>query len=245
MNNERFFSFTGKPSTFFIMACLLFFTFCMPGKNPYPASEQQDPTQDSIPTIIGEQVTKLMKTTGYKAISGVLYIKGKAYQFHYGKLNNGKSPDNNTIYEIGSITKNYTGLLLSQAVYGHKINLDDDITTYLDYKYPNLILKDGIPVTFRHLITHTSGLPSDINCYKGIKTTEEQLTCFKHFKKDDFFKGLKNVRLTDDSGKNYYYSGVGIQLVGYILERFTNHPPTICFKNIYFPGLVKKTPFLH
>ena len=219
MNNERSFPFTGKPSTFLLMACLLFFTCCMPGRNPYLASEQQDSIQDPIQTIIGEQVTKLMKAHGYKAVSGVLYLKGKAYPFHYGKLNNGKSPDNNTIYEIGSITKTYTGLLLSQAVYDHKINLDDDIRIYLDDKYPNLVLSDNRPITFRHLITHTSGLPADINCYKGVQTTDEQVTCFKRFKKDDFFKELKNVRLTDDSGKNYKYSGVGIQLVGYILEK--------------------------
>jgi len=219
MNNERSFSFTGKPSTFLLMVCLFVFTCCMPGKNPYPASEQQDSIQDSIPRIIGGQVTKLMKAHGYKAVSGVLYLKGKAYPFHYGKLNNGKSPDNNTIYEIGSITKTYTGLLLSQAVYDHKINLDEDIRTYLDDKYPNLILSDSRPITFRHLITHTSGFPADINCYKGGQTTDEQLTCFKRFKKDDFFKELKKVRLTDDSGKNYRYSGVGIQLVGYILEK--------------------------
>jgi len=234
MNNERFFKFYKKSNTLFVSACLLLYTSCIPGKNPYPSSEQQASIQDSIQRIIGEQVTKLIKADGNKAVSGVLYSKGKAYPFHYGKLNNGKSPDNNTIYEIGSITKTYTGLLLSQAVYDHKINLDDDIRTYLDDKYPNLVLSDNRPITFRHLITHTSGLPADINCYKGIQTTEEQLTCFKNFKKGDFFKELKNVRLTDDSGKNYHYSGVGLQLVGYILEKVYQSSSYDLFQNYIF-----------
>ncbi len=119
---------------------------------------------------------------------------------------------------MGSIAKTYTGLLLSQAVYDKKINLDDDIRPYLDDKYPNLVLDNNEPITFRHLITHTSGLPLVINCSDHAGTTAEQATCYARFTRDDFFKELKKVRITDNSGKNYNYSGVGIQLVGYILE---------------------------
>jgi len=219
MNSGRLFPPVKKLKQQLFFACLVFFIPCTFGKTPQPISEIRNPTQDSIERIIAEEVAKLMKFTGYTVVSGAIYIGGKTHQFHYGKLSNGKRPDSNTIFEIGSITKTYTGLLLSQAVYDHKINLDDDIRTYLDDNYPNLILSGKKPITFRHLITHTSGLPPAINCNDSTQTTDQQLDCFRHFKKEDFFKELKNVKLTSNSGKNYQYSGVGIQLVGYILER--------------------------
>ncbi|WP_162795909.1 serine hydrolase domain-containing protein [Pedobacter nanyangensis] len=159
-----------------------------------------------------------MKSPSYKAVSGVIYIKGKAYYFNYGKLSNGQQPNNNTIYEIGSITKTYTGLLLSQAVHDRKIGLDDDVRKYLDGKYSNLTLDNG-PITIRHLITHTSGLPLVMNCDEHTQNVKAQIDCFEKFRKEDFFKALKTVQPSDKSGENYHYSGVGTQLVGYILEQ--------------------------
>jgi len=219
MISKTLFTSVKKVKAPLFLACLSFFTSNVSGRSPSPISEGRNPARDSIERIINQEVAKLMKVTGYAAVSGAIYIRGKTHQFHYGQLSNGKKPDSNTLYEIGSITKTYTGLLLSQAVYDHKINLDDDIRTYLDDKYPNLVLANNRAITFRHLITHTSGLPPAINCNDSTQTTDEQIACFKHFKKADFFRELKNVKLTDSSGKNYQYSGVGIQLVGYVLER--------------------------
>lgn len=185
----------------------------------FPAMGKAGAFRDSVEKIITEETARLMEQPGYGAVSGVLYIRGKVWQFHYGRLSNGKEPDSNTIYEIGSITKTYTGLLLSQAVHDRKIGLDEDVRRYLDGKYPNLVLAGGRPVTFRHLITHTSGLPLVMNCNEGYGTVAEQLACFGRFSREAFFKALQSVRLTDSSGENYHYSGVGTQLTGYILEQ--------------------------
>lgn len=175
-------------------------------------------TQDPVERMVAEETAKLMKSPSYKAVSGVIYLKGKAHYFNYGKLSNEQKPNSNTIYEIGSITKTYTGLLLSQAVHDHKINLDDDVRKYLDGKYPNLVLADGQPITIRHLITHTSGLPLVMNCDEHSQNVTAQIACFEKFRKEDFFNALKTVKPANNSGKNYQYSGVGIQLVGYLLE---------------------------
>lgn len=174
-------------------------------------------TPQKIEKIVNDEVSKFMEPP-YTNLSGVIYVNGESYQFHFGTLLNGKQANNQTLYEIGSITKTYTGLILSQAVYDKKVNLNDDIRTYLNGDYPNLELANGAPITLRHLIAHNSGLPLVINCNNSRQTTAEQIACFETFTKDDFFEKLKNVKLIDKSGKNYHYSGVGIQLVGYILE---------------------------
>ncbi|MEE1944208.1 serine hydrolase domain-containing protein [Pedobacter sp. KR3-3] len=207
-----------RPQGLFFLACFILFVFCTMAKTPDSSVAQISSTKDSVEVIIAQEVAKLMKQPGYTAVSGVIYLKGKAHHFHFGQLQNGKKPDNHTIYEIGSITKTYTGLLLAQAVSDHKIGLDDDVRTYLDGQYPNLVLSGGRPITFRHLITHTSGLPLHNNCYDGMATVAEQLDCFKNLTESDFFAALKNVKLVDNSGRNYHYSGVGTQLIGYILE---------------------------
>src|SRR5919206_2811335 len=64
------------------------------------------------------------------------------------------APD--TKFRLGSITKQFTSMVIMQLVGEGKIKLDEKITTYLpDYR------KDtGDKVTVRHLLTHTSGIPS-------------------------------------------------------------------------------------
>lgn len=185
----------------------------------FPAIGKPDAARGPIEKAIAGETARLMEEPGYSAVSGVLYIRGKAYQFHYGRLSNGKKPDSNTIYEIGSLTKTYTGLLLSQAVSDGKIRLGDDVRKYIAGNYPNLVLSKGRPVTIRDLITHTAGFPYFANCYTGKPTVAQQITCFENLTEEDFFTALKQVQLIDSSGQNYHYSSIGTQLVGYILER--------------------------
>ncbi|NIF06150.1 beta-lactamase family protein [Chryseobacterium sp. Tr-659] len=224
----------------FLIACIIIGSTTI----PFHAMGRKDSPQDTVEKIIAEETAKLMKLSDYKAVSGVIYLKGKVYQFHYGRLSNGKKPNNSTIYEIGSLTKTYTGLLLSQAVYDHKINLDDDVRNYLDNKYPNLVLADGQPITFRHLITHTSGLPLTMNCSHLNQSVAKQITCFKNYNRKDFFEALKTVQLVDTSGKNYHYSGVGTELVGYILENIYHMKHMDLLQKYVFSRSGEKQTFL-
>ncbi|PKH50953.1 hypothetical protein CXF68_09770 [Tenacibaculum sp. Bg11-29] len=193
-----------------IIFLLIIFINCKPGEN-------DKLFQKTIEKVVNEDLSNFIKSP-YTAISGAVYVNRKTYQFHFGKLTDGKQATNKTIYEIASITKTYTGLILSQAVYDKRLCLDTDIRTYLDDIYSNLELNDNKPITLRHLITHTSGIPMNINCRNENTTIEDQLSCFDEFTKDKFFEVLKLTTLIDSSGKNYHYSNAGVQLIGYILE---------------------------
>ena len=92
--------------------------------------------------------------------------------YHYGTMDKKtmQLPDNQTIYEIGSITKTFTGTLLAQALLDKKISLDDDIRKYLPEKYPNLEYENQ-PILVKHLANHTSrleGFPTDIESKKDL-----------------------------------------------------------------------------
>ena len=86
---------------------------------------------------------------------------GEKESFFFGDVElDGKSvkPDAETLYEIGSITKVFTGTLLGQMALEKKLKLDDPIQPHLpkDWKLPR---RDDRDITFLHCTTHTSSLP--------------------------------------------------------------------------------------
>jgi serine-type D-Ala-D-Ala carboxypeptidase/endopeptidase len=64
----------------------------------------------------------------------------------------GLSLDDDTRFELGSVTKLFTGLALADLVVRGVVGLDDPVTRYLPVEFPD-------EVTLRALATHTSGLP--------------------------------------------------------------------------------------
>lgn len=111
-----------------------------------------------------------------------------------------------TVFEIGSITKQMTGAGILLLTEEGKINLDEKISVYL----PNTP-EAWRNVTVRNLLTHTSGIKS----YTGIGVGFE-LT--KRLKRDDFIKALANYPLDFETGSRYSYSNSGYNLLGFIIE---------------------------
>lgn len=69
----------------------------------------------------------------------------------------GTVPDEHTLFEIGSVTKVFTALLLADGV----VRGEWALTTPVQELIPDVVLpqKSGTPITLQHLATHTSGLP--------------------------------------------------------------------------------------
>lgn len=148
----------------------------------------------------------------------------KVYQYHFGKLPNGDAPTEQTIYEIGSITKTYTGLLVAQAILDGKVELDKDIRHYLtDNEYKNLELANQY-ITLRHLMTHTSGLPGNFSYTSEDKEKGVAFEKMSQYTRDDYFNDLKSVKLNSKPGDDYVYSSVGTNLAGYVLESVYQKP---------------------
>ncbi len=122
------------------------------------------------------------------------------------------TPDN--IFQIGSITKQFTAVAILQLVEQGKINLDDDITKFIK-DYPT----HGHTITIEHLLTHTSGIKSytSINNWIPEKirvdSTPEQVI--------EYFK---NEPMDFKPGEQYSYNNSGYFLLGYIIEKITGKP---------------------
>lgn len=144
---------------------------------------------------------------------------GAIFYYHYGeaKKNSGKVPGNNTIFEIGSISKTFTGIVLAQAVLDKKISLDDDIRKYLPAQCSALEL-DGKPVLVKHLSNHTSGLPrltDDLATTPGYNEQDP----YNHYNAAMYYNYLARVKLESVPGTKQEYSNTGVAVLGIILEK--------------------------
>ncbi|WP_428741218.1 serine hydrolase domain-containing protein [Tenacibaculum sp.] len=181
---------------------------------------------DDIAILISKELDTLISKPEINGASLGVYYKGKTYEFHKGKLDKGMNtyPTKNTIYEIASLTKTFSGILLAQAITEGRVSLDDDIRNYLKGNFPNLEYQ-GHPITFRNLVTHRSGLPIIFPNKPEIFTSsnKEKLPFLitdlqKDFTKKDFFNELHMVKIDTVPGTKFGYSNPGANLLGYCLE---------------------------
>ena len=92
-----------------------------------------NPLKTKIDSLVQKCVVEIFNDKNIFGLSIGIYKNGKEFYYNYGSLEKDKHvlPTSATVYEIGSITKTFTGILLAQAFLDKKIKLDDDIRKYL------------------------------------------------------------------------------------------------------------------
>jgi serine-type D-Ala-D-Ala carboxypeptidase/endopeptidase len=178
-------------------------------------------------SLVHHAVTEFFKSPCRVGLSLAIFENGKQIFYNYGSISRQKQqlPTTTSLYEIASLTKTFTGILLVRAVIEGKIKLDDDIRLYLTEPYPNLEYK-GKPITFRHLSTHQSGLPNGIpdNSALFVKPDFDSLPFSlirleNGYDRERYLKELHAIKLDTIPGSVFFkYSNIGIKLVGFILE---------------------------
>lgn len=184
-----------------------------------------------IYSVIDKNAETLLKNSKAYSVSIGILKDGKIYTKHFGEIDQGKGnkADNNTYFEIASVTKVMTGYLLAQAVVDKKVNLNDDIRKYLNESYPNLEY-NGKPITFKDLISYQTALPSVLPDDREIMKTFDDSTTFKlvelskNYTKSDFLRDLKTVKLDTLPGTKYLYSNSSLELTGLMLENIYGKP---------------------
>ena len=167
---------------------------------------------------IDEEANKLLSTSEMTALSVTFVADGVVTTYHFGQFPDDAMPSDDTIYDIGSITKTHVGLLLAQAVSDGKIGLDTPISQYLRSINSDALTFQDTEITVRHLATHTSGLPTDLSCGNDNLKPDERLECLNNHDDEHLLKVLNDYKLQEKPGKKYHYSNSGIRLIGLILE---------------------------
>ncbi|OJJ20985.1 hypothetical protein BKI52_10440 [marine bacterium AO1-C] len=219
-----------------IYYCLLALTFITLSCHAQTEKKQVSSVTNQSPAIVQQIIKKHAKVFLQDSITnavsiGVLF-RGKTITAHYGELDKGKgnTPSDETIYEIASVTKTFTGTLAAKAVLDGKFKLKDDIRLYLAGKYPNLEYQHK-PILIKHLLTHTSGLPANV---KGVDKIPADLPSAEHRRrvnaiennqtKAKFFQYLHEVVIEVVPGSNFKYSNFGTNLMASIIEKVYKKP---------------------
>lgn len=168
---------------------------------------------------IDEEVNTLLSTSEMTALSVTFVTEDAVSTYHFGEFIDGSKPSDDTIYDVGSITKTHVGLLLAQAVSDGLIELDTPISQYLGTINSDALTFQNTEITVRHLATHTSGLPTDLSCASADMTPNERLICLNNHDDEDLLRLLNEYKLKEIPGRQYQYSNAGIRIIGLILEK--------------------------
>ncbi len=117
-----------------------------------------------------------------------------------------------TKHRLGSITKQFTAMLILQLVQEGKVALDAPIATYL----PDYPKKTGDIITVHHLLTHTGGVPNYTTPLFFAEQSRDDYT------PDDFVKVFAEKELDFAPGEKFNYSNSGYFLLGVIIEKVTS-----------------------
>ncbi|RPI71150.1 MAG: class A beta-lactamase-related serine hydrolase, partial [Ignavibacteriales bacterium] len=137
-------------------------------------------------------------------------IFSKGYGFANIEWEVPNTPD--TKFRIGSISKQFTAVIIMQLVEKGKVKLDGKITDYL----PEYRKDTGDRVTIHHLLTHTSGIPS----YTSIPHVWPD-SLRNHYEKEYFIKHFHSEDLEFEPGSKYNYNNTGYYLLAAIAEEVT------------------------
>ena len=124
-----------------------------------------------------------------------------------------RTPDADTLFEIGSITKAFTGVLLAEAVRRGEVRADDPAVRHLpaDLAPPAA----DPPITLEHLATHSSGLPVEPPLVGAF--ARDHANPYADFDRARLAANLPKLRLGGKPGERYAYSNLGAGLLGHAL----------------------------
>lgn len=137
-------------------------------------------------------------------------ILQKGYGWANMEWNIPNGPD--TKHRLGSITKQFTAMLILQLAKEEKLELDSPVSNYLDYYRKDT----GSKITIHHLLTHTSGLPN--------YTTRKFMTSdgVRHpFPVQEFVEKHCSGDLEFEPGEKWNYSNSGYFVLGAVIEKIT------------------------
>jgi len=171
------------------------------------------PTDAQLREILAERIDKYHQSVGI--VVGVIDSTGRR-TVSYGKFDTDdkRAVDADTIFEIGSVTKAFTSLLLADMVQRGEVALTDPVAKYLPaaVKMPE---RNGRQITLEDLATHTSGLPrlpSNLH-------PKDSANPYADYSVEQLYEFLSGYHLTRDIGSQYEYSNLGGGLLGHVLAR--------------------------
>ena len=174
-----------------------------------PAADQQETFANKIFQELIDEKSHVGMVVGI--------IDGKQRKvFTYGKTGERGSQrlDGNSVFEIGSVNKPFTGILLAEMVERGEVSFSDPIKLYLPatVKVPKYKEKE---ITLLDLATQSSGLPRMPTNF----APKDEANPYADYTVQQLYEFLSGYQLPREIGSSYEYSNLGLGLLGHILAQ--------------------------
>jgi serine-type D-Ala-D-Ala carboxypeptidase/endopeptidase len=171
------------------------------------------PGNNEIREILARRIDHQKQAIGIAV--GIIEPNGRRVIAH-GALANGdpRAVDGDTIFEIGSVSKVFTSLLLAEMVNRKEVALNDPAAKFLP-EHVRMPERSGKAITLLDLSTHSSGLPRIPDNLKP----KDPANPYADYNVDDLYRYLTSYTLPRDPGSECEYSNLGGGLLGHILAR--------------------------
>lgn len=191
------------------MACLMLGIGCV--ARAAPASPP--PPNSQIRQILASRIDAEQQSVGM--VVGIIDPNGRRIVVYgHPQQGDGRPLTGDSVFEIGSITKVFTSLLLTDMVQRGEVRLDQPVAQLLPAgtRVPQ---RDGRQITLADLATHTSGLPRMPDNFRPADATNP----YEDYSVRDLYQFLASYELPRDPGVKWVYSNLGFGLLGLALAR--------------------------
>ena len=198
-----------------------------------PAVAQQAPPPDPA-TVIGKAEEYLQAQTAVNGFTGSVLLArdgkplvAKGYGFANVEWQIPNTPD--TRFRIGSVTKQFTSMVVMMLREQGKVKLEDSVCVYV-VPCPEA----WKPVTIHHLLNHTSGIPT----YTGLAEWRKVMMVPQTI--DQMLGFFRDLPLQWTPGEKYAYNNSGYFLLGVVIEKITGKKYEEAVREMIFAPLGMK-----
>jgi CubicO group peptidase (beta-lactamase class C family) len=174
---------------------------------------QASPWSDALKARLDSVVQRNFENKSQVGLVVGVVSGNETHIWGYGerKLGERETPDGNTYFEMGSITKTYTATLLAEEVLLGRVRLESPVKSL----WPELKGTDAGEITLEQLATHSSGLPRMPDNFAPV----DPLNPYKDYDEGKLLDFLQRFRQTKKPPYEYSYSNVGMGLLGFLLAK--------------------------
>ena len=198
------------PRQLFVFAAALLVAPALSGQSPTTSSILPDA---EIRQLLVNRIDAQHESVGI--VVGVIEPQGRRV-VAYGRMGaaDPRPVTAETLYEIGSITKVFTSLLLADSVQRGEVALTDPVARYLPATV-TVPSRNGRSIALQDLSNHTSALPR----LPANMKPKDPANPYADYTVDQLYAFLSTATLTRDIGSQYEYSNLGGGLLGHVLAR--------------------------
>lgn len=204
-----------------------------------PGGRLIDPPDTEITRLVRHAILRQRRALG--AVVATLEPSGRRFVSVQFPEERGPHYGSDTIFEIASLSKVFTALLLAEETVHGRVTLDDPLQAHVPQgiQVPSF---EGQQITLADLATHGSGLP--LRPANLAATAPDAPDKYAGYTLEQLYAGLPGYRLDRAPGSRFEYSNLGIALLGHGLANATGEDfPELLKRRVIDPLGLKDTTF--